>query len=658
VKNLCKLLPISLLILISVQNFAQKKIILVEDRTSPIVEKFYQLLKEMPKEVLFGVEIYDNGEVYVSMTNRDWFNKLFTLPKDGIAIDLVKKDYYACSKSSISEGTWQRGEWTIPIYVADIKKKIVNLGNGEIKFKVGIVPQHLRNKEIEGNLGMLKNGKLAYYEHFISIPQNLFHVLPMGLFAENHLKYEKDDSKDADSKPTIYSKKIQFIIPFQKNKFDYNSADIQPLYDSLKLTDYKIRKIEIRAYSSVEGGEDINRLLQIRRSEAIIKVLQHFQNTQILMEINTAENWLEFSKDIQNTPFEYLSSLRHPDIKSKLMDKDLASQLEPILQNHRKAITTIYLEKKTGYEEVKYSKSLVKQFNNAIQANNFELAGGIQKEIFDRIYDNQLPSDFLNQLEILQTKSCLSLLNNQGVYLYLISVKKKENVFQKKDKNVSSKLYKLGNENYEYDLKALNFFQKYQKIDPENNKINYNICSLKFNLWEYDSTIVSSKDFWDEIMKVRKSGEIDVSLARRMILNFHILMSEQHQSRFEYDLKDKSVDFVSDKYKDLALDDSELYALAQYLVYYSRIPKARELVLDRLDQLNTDENLLFYYINLMFFKGNPTSDHDFTKAIDNAVSINKTRFCHFYDVHKKGGAGIGLFEDRNLRVLYCSFCEK
>jgi hypothetical protein len=527
-----------------------------------------------------------------------------------------------------------------------------------LNLKLGNVPPHLKNIDIDGNLGIIKNGKLAYYTHFIFIPQNLFNILPMGLFAENHLKYDNVDTKDDDFRPTIYTKKVQFSIPFQKNKFDYDIADVQPLYDSLKLTDYKIRKIDIRAYSSIEGGEDINHQLQMKRSWAIVKALQHFQNAQILMEICTAENWLEFAKDIQNTPFEYLSSLRHPDIKSKLMDKGLASQLEPILQNHRKAITTIYLEKKTGYEEIKDSKSLVNLFNNAIQANNLELAGGIQKEVFDRIFDNQLPSDFLNQLEIPQTKGCLSLLNNQGVYQYLISVEKQENVFQKKEKNVAPMPYTLGNKNNEYDLKALSFFQKYQKIDPENSKINYNICSLKFNLWKFDSTIVSSKDFWNEIMKVRKSGEIDVSLARRMILNYHILKSEQHQSRFEYDLKDNSVDFVSDKYKDLSLDDSELYDLAKYLVYYSRIPKAREMVADRLDKLDTDEDLLFYYINLMFFKGNPTSDHDFTKAIDNAVSINKSRFCHFYDVHKKGGAGIGLFEDRNLKVLYCYFCEK
>jgi hypothetical protein len=653
VKNLYKLLSISLLALISFQGFAQKKTVIEEDRTSPVVKEFYQLLKEKPKEVLFDVNITQSGEIYVSITNRDWFNKLFTLPKDGIAIDLVRKDYYACNKTNEEQETWQKGEWTPPVYLSDIKKRVVNLGNGEIKFKVGNVPPHLKNKDIDGNLGIIKNGKLAYYTHFIFIPQNLFHILPMGLFAENHLKYESTNTQNDDFKPTIYTKKIQFVIPFQKNKFDYNLADVQPLYDSLKLTDYKIRKIYIRAYSSVEGGEDINRQLQMKRSEAIIKALQNFQNTQILMEICTAENWLEFSKDIQNTPFEYLSSLRHPDIKSKLIDKNLASQLEPILQNHRKAITTIYLEKKTGYEEIKDSKNLVKQFQIAIKANNFELAGGIQKEVFDRIYDNQLSSDFLNQLEIPQTKPCLSLLNNQGVYQYLISVEKQENVFQPKSKKTVTSI----NSN-NYTLEALKHFEKYQKLDPENSKTNYNICSLKFNVWEYDSTIVSSKDFWNEIMKVRKSSEIDVSLARRMILNYHILMSEQHQSRFEYDLKDNSVDFVSNKYKDLSLDDSELYALARYLVYYSRIPKAREMVSDRLDQLDTDEDLLFYYINLMFFKGDPTSDHDFTKAIDNAVSINKPRFCQFYDVHNKGGAGIGLFEDRNLKVLYCHFCEK
>jgi hypothetical protein len=220
------------------------------------------------------------------------------------------------------------------------------------------------------------------------------------------------------------------------------------------------------------------------------------------------------------------------------------------------------------------------------------------------------------------------------------------------------KVMAVGHYFEEYDLDAIKQFEKYKIIDPENAKINYNICSLKFKLWAFDSTIVSSSEFWKEIVKIRRSNEIDISLARRMVINYHILMSEQHQSRFEYDLKDSSVSFIYRKYKDLNLNDRELYSLAKFLVYYSRDDEATEIVSDKMDKIDIDEDLLFYYINLMFYDKYATSDPDFVKAVQNATSINKERFCHFFDSTNKGGAGFSLFEDKYLRGFYCKYCER
>jgi hypothetical protein len=437
-KNLLNFLIISLLILISSQNFAQKKIEIEEDRTSPVAKKLGSLFDVKPKEVKFGASIYKNGEVYFSMSNRNWFNQLFTNLKDGISIDIVSKDIYTCDKEIPERETWKRGEWIKPMFLSDLKKGIIDLGNGHIKIKIGIVPIHLRNKELEGNIGFIKDGKVCHYSSFLNIDRSVFQILPMGLFTENYIKYDDINDQNNDTKPSIFTKKIQFVIPFQKNKYEYSLEDIKPLYDSLKLTDYKIRKITIRAYSSVEGGEDINKQLQKLRADAIVKALQLFQNAKIETEITTAENWVEFIRDIQKTPFENLSSLRRPDVKSKLIDKDFALQLEPILQNHRKAITTIYLDKRTGFEEVKESSNILSQFKKAIQEKNTETAGSIQKEVFDRIYDNRLPTDYLNKLEIPAEKPFISLLNNQGVYRYLLSIEKDKNLFEKKETNTEA----------------------------------------------------------------------------------------------------------------------------------------------------------------------------------------------------------------------------
>jgi hypothetical protein len=685
-KNLYKLLSISLLIFVSFQCFAQKEVILEEDWASPTYKNLQALLYLKPKEVLFGVHIHEDGEVYFSMSNRDWFHKLLTDSKDGIAIDLIPKDVYTCDKEKLENEKWQKGEWLAPLYMEDLKKNIVDVGNGSIQIKIGEVPKHLIGKELDAGFGIIKNSKLCYYQSFVNIDRSIFHILPMGLFTDTHLKIEQDNEDEDDSKWRVYTKKMQFIIPFQKNKFDYNAADMQPLYDSLQLTDYKIRKIVIRAYSSIEGGEDVNRNIQKKRSDAIINGLQRFQNDKIETEITTAENWVEFYRDIQKTPFENLSNLGHPEIKGQLLDKTIASQLEPILKNHRKAIAIVYLDKKTGIESLKDSSSIVGKFKKAIRERNIQQAGNVQKEVFDRIADNRLPHDFMRKrMEVPQEKWCISLLNNQGVYNYLINKTIPLDTTLIEVDTTGLSTYSITDttgyvvdttaleadttnnyhaearigylDSYE-EIEALDELKKYQQIDPNNEKLNYNICSLRFKIWQYDSTIISSKDFWKDITKLRNSDKIDISLARRMIINYHILMSEQHQSRFEYDQKDIDVDFIYKKYRDLNVNDKELYSLAKYLAYYSRHDEAKEIVTERLDKIDVDENLLFYYVNLMFFEKDANSDPDFVKAVENATSINKKRFCDFFNSTQIGGAGFALFEDKYLKGMYCKYCNK
>src|SRR5689334_23578613 len=48
-------------------------------------------IESRPKEVLFGIH-FNSGDVYFSMSNEQWFNKVFSQPGDGILADLVSKD--------------------------------------------------------------------------------------------------------------------------------------------------------------------------------------------------------------------------------------------------------------------------------------------------------------------------------------------------------------------------------------------------------------------------------------------------------------------------------------------------------------------------------------------------------------------------------------
>jgi hypothetical protein len=81
-----------------------------------------------------------------------------------------------------------------------------------------------------------------------------------------------DTSLTEQERYILQNKVLRFEIPFEKNKSEYSSADIKPLYDSLNLTDFNIKKITIRAYSSIEGNEERNNLAIPVRFVPVISV--------------------------------------------------------------------------------------------------------------------------------------------------------------------------------------------------------------------------------------------------------------------------------------------------------------------------------------------------------------------------------------------------
>jgi hypothetical protein len=95
----------------------------------------------------------------------------------------------------------------------------------------------------------------------------------------------------------------------------------------------------------VEGSLERNIKLQEQRALSIVNAIQSFQKPSIKNEISSSENWVEFLNDIENTTYQDLKNLSKAQIKAKLVGS-LSLEMEPILENHRKALITLELQKK------------------------------------------------------------------------------------------------------------------------------------------------------------------------------------------------------------------------------------------------------------------------------------------------------------------------
>jgi hypothetical protein len=57
-------------------SYAQLPFNLIDARMENTCQSCKDLIDQKPQEVLFGVQINANGDVYFSMNNNEWFNKI------------------------------------------------------------------------------------------------------------------------------------------------------------------------------------------------------------------------------------------------------------------------------------------------------------------------------------------------------------------------------------------------------------------------------------------------------------------------------------------------------------------------------------------------------------------------------------------------------
>jgi hypothetical protein len=607
---------------------AQQKPVLLDGIQTAACTDCRALLANRPKEVLFGINIDEKGNIGFLSTSPEWFDKFFNSDEVGVAVDLVAKDQYDCGKPAPALNVYPKGIFLRPVYRAELKKNMT-VRSGQIYIPLGKVPSNLQGKDLEGNLAIVRNERICFYTFFTDIPRKAWDILPMGLYADTLLSYKPRNNDGADStSPLFYTRKLEFTVPFQKGKAEYHKADLQPLYDSLNLTQFNIRSIEIRAYSSAEGSETVNLTLQKQRAQSMVNALKQFQSLGIDTHITYNTDWLEFFNDIKSTPYSDLGSLSEPEIKARLTDRNLAGKMEPILKNHRKAIVTVYLTGKSPYEHMS-ADDLSTRFRDAIVKKDIPRAIAIQNALFELVAGGKVPETYLDQLEIPRELDFDMLLNNREVYNLLLS-------------------RTLENE-------ALSNLKKVLAISPRNGRVKYNICALTLNRWKYDTGFVKPATLLSDINELN-SMRIPASLVRRMMVNYHIVMSGIDMLHADYPAKDSSLAFITANYAEMQLEDKDVLALAEYLCYYQLCDWSEKLLTPRVARIDVNEDLLFYFVNLKLTESNRAPDALTQKAVTNAVSINPQRFCRYFNAVGHGGVTFQLLDNPALRELYCKSC--
>ncbi|PCE66399.1 hypothetical protein [Sediminicola luteus] len=621
-----RFLALSFLFLFTLQTtFAQKHYgIDFSAAGGPQCHAFTQAFHNKAKEVNFSIAREGNA-LFFETNDKNWFSQLFQGKNDGIALDLVPRDRYACNYQAPPAQI--KGLLLAPVYSKALKQGLRPAKENRYRVKVGTIPQTLANDDLEFNILFLNDKKLCLYYVIYNLPSYPWDLLDMGMYLDS-LTYSDRKIPGASDSGTVYKfKSLTFTVPFEKNKTNYAPADIKPLYDSLRLTDFNIKSIDIHAYASVEGSTARNAELQQGRAESIIAALQSFQKPTIATQIETSENWVEFLKDIEGTPHAQMGQLPKSEIKKRLVGQTSAA-LEPLLKNHRKAIIRLELDKKDPYKNER-PEQLVQLFNGAVKKEDLAEALAIQNSLFEKMRQNMANPELLRQLEVPEQSKFLPLLLKNAVYRSMLDEK--------------------------YILISRNQLRRLKQLDPNNAKLDYNIAALNLKIWRYNAEPVDARKLKQSIEGLAQKG-IERPLIQRMLVNYHIIKAEQHMRKREYDQKDRSVAFINATYNDFPKSDFDYLSLAQFLTYYANNEDAVALLNDKAQQLDVNSELLFYYINLTLIDQQLTATEDYRRIMLNAHDLDPQRFCNLFASPAQGGVTFQLLEDPFLKQYYCENC--
>ncbi len=588
-------------------------------------------LKAKPKEVQFGLFADEKNDIWFVVTNEAFFDVLFKRASDGIAVDVIPRSMYTCADAEPPKQTnFYKGTLLKPTYLAELKRS-KQVGPNGIAVKVGRLPTHLAKEFYELNLVILKDRHVCYYNSFYDLQTYRWDLLNMGLYMDT-LTYgdQFDTTRNARVSSIVKRKAMHFNIPFERNKSEYSPKDLQPLYDSLRLTDFTIKRIRIEAYSSVEGPEQRNIDLQQKRAQSIVNALQSFQSPSIETTVQASENWVEFLNDVSLTSNAALADLPKSEVKKRLLDKRVADQLEPVLALHRKAIITLELQRKDGLAGLKEDQ-LIRQFEKALGDKNIARARELQNTVMERIMDEELPATFLDKMEVPVQRDYAALINSRTAFRY----------FQ--DPRDAFTTYTA--------------LLELQRLLPEDAHINYNLCAVKFRVWLQGGAItIDPAQFMREIESLHSKG-IAEPLVKRMTINHHIIMAELHMAKGEYAKKDESIKYINRNYKSIPMAEHDYLSLAQYFASFANYEQSLAVVEPQLTVVNADEDLLFYYLNLTIFDHEQTKNANYKRIMLNAVNKNKKRYCDLFEPFGKGGITFQLLDDQYLFKTYCETCQ-
>lgn len=607
------------------------------------IDRIYRLHK--------GLYVED-GKIFYAYNDMREFKRMLRGKHDGLAVEIIQKAQFPCNKPNIIDYTQPNiGYLTKRIYNKKLSKKILKRAKKEFKEQAKrnnnkkaefdereffeknkfVVCLAEKMPKIPGqydlNLVIIKDKRICK-----SIGRTYLEVGDVEI--SHNLNYIKDTvtyKTITPYHPEPDTTTLKFKVPFEKNKYEYDTTDIIPLVESLNEPDFFINKITINAYSSLEGTVEVNEMLQEKRALSIVEALKLGQDEErrdsIKTEISTDDGWILFKKDIEGTGFDTLAKMEKEAAKGYILKNHLLDTLEPILAKHRYASIDMQIVYDiSGEKEQNYVRS---RFQKALKEKKpMSYVMGIQNYIIKNVDKGNYSPSILKKMFIPKKPKYTTMLLNQLLY----------------------------EQQFNPGTEFCQEIKKMQDVDSTNEFLEYNrlCCKVKYEQLggrqEIKETQKAINNLYDTKVNKGSIDKLNLKYQFRIIEELDTLtQDEDNPAVLRATRKVRSI---------LKIDDTDWKSALKLANTVIKQQKDYNYAVNILEPFIYKEvanaELLFTYISLCTFFPEKLYSDVFATAIKKAAKENPKRFCKLFEGNH---FSVQVLENLKVKKVYCNTCE-
>ncbi len=591
------------------------------------LERKFEFLPQLMSDALF----YKDGGIWFYFHNLNLVQGFLTSNKDGLAVEIIERSQFSCEEGNqLHPSGIHNGYLLKPVYKGKIFRKNPYKEQGEILVYLGAIPQGIDTNDIETNLLVMKSKCVCENIKRNNLDGENLRILDMDFAV---------DTVSVSAKIDSLHKHLNFVVPFEKNKYDYNVEDMKPFLDSIQLNRFDIKNIHIKAYSSIEGNAASNLKLQEKRAKSILLAIQEYQLQKVQTKIETFENWDGFRSAIADSPFAAeFKGLNNEQLRNLVNSDSLGYDLEPYLADQRKAEITIDVES-IFVDSLKNDK-LAGLFKKAIENKENVRALGIQTKMFREVEKGNLSSDVLFDNHIPHFPENIPMASNKVAFtMRYYSGHNLDSILEKLNMNIQALL----------------------GVTPKNAHLNYNKQLIKLYYWSLDNyylqideeaKINEPKDLLKDIKRLYNT-KIDNWKVNRLLLNYHLIAADFYYEREDVRMREKSLKEVKKFVFRTRLNQDESYRMALYFMFQMRLDWAIKLMLPYVRSGEASEEFLFSFLKIAIYDKKQVKDKQLQQFLLQAHDKNPVEYCELFG---KPNMSFQLLINQDIKEDYCNNC--